>query len=63
MGSYRIQRREQGQGESDWVLVETTSETSVALNRQERGKTLEYRVIAKNKAGESAQSNTVTAVL
>ena len=43
--------------------METTSETSVALNRQERGKTLEYRVIAKNKAGESAQSNTVTAVL
>ena len=38
-------------------------ETNTTLLNQQRGKECEYRVIAVNKAGESAPSNTVMAVL
>lgn len=48
---------------SGWRLVGTAVATEVTLTNQERGKTLEYRIIAINKAGDSLPSNTVTAVL
>ena len=38
-------------------------ETEATLNNQERGKQLEYRVVAVNKAGESEPSNTTAVVL
>lgn len=59
--SYKIERR--GRAEGDWKLAGISVETEVTLNNQERGKELEYRVIAINKAGEGAPSNIVTAVL
>ncbi|MCI5220706.1 MAG: fibronectin type III domain-containing protein, partial [Candidatus Electrothrix sp. LOE2] len=37
--------------------------TETTLNNQKRGKELEYRVIAANKAGEGEASNAVMAVL
>lgn len=59
--SYKIERR--GRAEGDWELAGISVETEVTLNNQERGKEWEYRVIALNKAGESASSNIVSAVL
>lgn len=61
VAAYRIERRERPSG--DWALVSMALETEATLNNQERGKDLEYRVVALNKAGESAPSNTVAAVL
>ena len=54
---YKIERRELPTGA--WVLVGTSLETNIALNNQDMGKELEYRVIAVNRAGESTPSNTV----
>ncbi len=59
--TYKVERR--GRAEGDWKLAGISVETEVTLNNQERGKELEYRVIAINKAGEGAPSNIVTAVL
>ena len=47
----------------DWILVSLAMESEATLNSQERGKDLEYRVIAVNKAGEGVPSNTVAAVV
>lgn len=60
--SYKIERRELTEG-GTWALAGIAIEIEVTLNSQERGKELEYRVIAINKAGEGEPSNTVTAVL
>ena len=38
-------------------------ESEITLSGQERGKEWEYRVIAVNRAGEGAPSNTVMVVL
>jgi len=61
VAAYKIERRERPAG--DWTLVSMAIESEATLNNQERGKDWEYRVIATNKAGESAPSNTVAAVL
>ena len=58
---YQVERREASGG--GWTMVGTALDTEITLNNQERGKEFEYRVIAVNKAGESAASNTVSAVL
>ena len=58
---YRVERRAAAGGE--WAMAGTALEAEITLDSQERGKELEYRVIAVNKAGESDASNTVTAVL
>jgi len=60
--SYRIERRELTEG-GTWALAGMSIEIEAMLNNQERSKELEYRVIAVNRAGESAASNTVMAVL
>jgi hypothetical protein len=60
--SYRIERRDLTEGGA-WTLAGLAIETEVTLSNQKRGKELEYRVIAVNKAGESEPSNTVTALL
>jgi hypothetical protein len=38
-------------------------DSEITLSNQERGKSLEYRVIAVNKAGEGAPGNSVTVTL
>jgi len=61
VSSYKIERRERPAG--DWGIVAMAIETETTLSGQERGKDLEYRVIAVNKGGEGMPSNTVAAVL
>ena len=61
VAAYKIERRERPVG--DWILISMAIESEATLNNQERGKDLEYRVIATNKAGEGIPSNTVAAVL
>lgn len=61
VASYKIERR-QLPGET-WETVGMSLETEMTLNNQERSKEWEYRVIAVNKAGEGAPSNTAAAVL
>jgi hypothetical protein len=59
--AYKIQRRERPAGEWQDVAVAMDSETT--LVDQPRGKELEYRAVAVNKAGDGEPSNTVLAVL
>ena len=61
---YRLEYRTLG-GEivSGWRIAGTTVHLELTLTEQERGKTLEYRLIAINKAGDSLPSNTVMVVL
>ncbi len=61
VAAYKIERREMPAGA--WQEVKTVFESEGTLTGQERGKEWEYRVIAANKAGDSAVSNTVAAVL
>ena len=61
VAAYKIERRERPAG--DWMLVSMAIESEATLNNQERGKDLEYRVIATNKAGDGVPSNTVAVVL
>ena len=61
VAAYKIERRERPAG--DWMLVSMAIESEATLNNQERGKDLEYRIIATNKTGEGVPSNTVAAVL
>ena len=61
VAAYKIERRERPTG--DWALNSMAIDSEATLNNQERGKDLEYRVIATNKAGEGVPSNTVAAVL
>jgi len=61
VAAYRIERRERPTG--NWMLAGMAIASEATLNNQERGKDWEYRVIATNKAGASAPSNTVAAVL
>jgi hypothetical protein len=60
--SYKIERRDLTEGGA-WTLAGISIETEVTLNNQKRGKELEYRIIAVNKAGEGEPGNTVTALL
>jgi len=61
ISAYKIQRRQRPEGA--WQEVGTAIETESTLVDQPKGKELEYRVIAVNKAGEGAPSNTIMAVL
>src|SRR5680860_178117 len=61
VAAYKIERRERPSG--DWILVSMAIESEATLNNQERGKDLEYRVIATNRAGDDVTSNTVATVL
>ena len=61
VSSYKIQSRERPSG--DWSIAGMAVDSEITLTGQERGKDLEYRVIAVNKAGEGVPSNTVAAVL
>jgi hypothetical protein len=49
--------------EGVWAIIDVVFDTKATLLDQDRGKELEYRVIAMNKAGEGMPSNTVMAVL
>ena len=48
---------------SDWQGVSTALDSEATLVDQPRGKDLEYRAVAINKAGDGEPSNTVTAVV
>ena len=61
VAAYKIECRELPGG--GWTLISMAIESEATLNNQERGKDLEYRVFATNKAGEGVPSNTVAAVL
>jgi len=59
--AYRVMRRERPAG--PWEDVATAVITEATLVEQPRGKELEYRIIAVNKAGEGEPSNTEMVVL
>lgn len=59
--AYKVQRRERPSGA--WLDVATALEPALTLADQARGIEWEYRVVAINKAGESAPSNSVQVVL
>jgi hypothetical protein len=61
VASYKIERRERPAG--PWMIVGIATDTESTLTEQEKAKPWEFRVTAVNKAGESAPSNTVPAVL
>ncbi len=59
--AYKVMRRERPAGA--WQDVATAVITEATLVEQPKGKELEYRVIAVNKAGEGEPSNTEMVVL
>lgn len=59
--AYRVLRRERPEG--PWLDIATAVETEVTLTDQPRGKEFEYRIIAVNRSGKGAPSNTVVVVL
>jgi hypothetical protein len=59
--AYKVMRRERPAGA--WQEVQTAVITEATLVEQPRGKELEYRIIAVNKAGEGEPSNTEMVVL
>jgi hypothetical protein len=61
VAAYKIQRRLRPDG--PWTDIGLAVESEITLTAQERNKIWEYLVIAVNKAGEGAPSNTVMAVL
>ena len=61
VSAYKIQRRNCPEGA--WQDVATAIETESTLVEQPKGKELEYRIIAINKAGEGEASNTAMVVL
>ena len=61
VSAYKISRRERPAG--PWEDVATAIESEATLVEQPRGKELEYRIIAVNKAGEGEASNTAMVVL
>lgn len=60
VAAYKVQRRERPGG--TWVDIATALTEDCALVDQPRGKELEYRIVAINKAGESAPSNAIQAM-
>jgi len=62
VAAYKIKRRGRAEGGA-WSSAETAMETEITLTGQERGKDLEFCVVAVNKAGEGEASNTITAML
>nr|VFJ90247.1 MAG: Fibronectin type III domain-containing protein [Candidatus Kentron sp. H]VFJ92417.1 MAG: Fibronectin type III domain-containing protein [Candidatus Kentron sp. H]VFJ99019.1 MAG: Fibronectin type III domain-containing protein [Candidatus Kentron sp. H] len=61
VAAYRVQRRE-GDAE-DWVDVGMAMGLDITVSGQPKGKRLEFRVLAVNKAGEGEPSNGVLATL
>ena len=61
VASYEIQRRELPSGA--WSTVGSSIDSEITLTNQDRSKQFEYRVIAKNRAGDSDPSNTAHVVL
>ncbi len=59
--AYKVMRRERPAGA--WEDVATAVITEATLVEQPKGKELEYRIIAVNKAGEGSPSNTAMVVL
>ena len=59
--AYKVMRRERPDG--PWAEVATAVITEATLVEQPRGKELEYRIVAVNKAGGGEPSNTVMVVL
>jgi hypothetical protein len=59
--SYQVERRERPAG--DWVIAGMALKSELMLTNQERGKDLEYRVIAVNNTGSGEPSATVPVVL
>ena len=57
---YRMQRREPP---GEWMDVTTSTDRLELLRDQPRGVELEFRVLAKNRAGAGGPSATVKAVL
>jgi hypothetical protein len=60
-GSYVVQYRDNPGGA--WLNAGTTADTQLTLAAQPRGKPLEYRVYALNKAGNGLESNVVAVTL
>jgi len=61
VSAYKVMRRERPEG--PWEEVATAVITEATLVEQPRGKELEYRIVAVNKAGDGEPSNTVMVVL
>ncbi len=59
--TYVIQYRIMPDG--DWSIADTTPDTKITLAGQPKGKTIEYRVFARNKAGDGLVSNVIEVVL
>jgi len=59
--AYKVMRRERPEG--PWQEVATAVISEATLVEQPRGKELEYRIIAVNKAGDGEPSNTAMVVL
>ena len=59
--AYKVMRRKRPEGA--WSEVATAVVTEVTLVEPPKGKELEYRIIAVNKAGDGEPSNTVMVVL
>lgn len=61
VAAYKVMRRERPAG--PWEEVATAVISEATLVEQPRGKELEYRIIAVNKAGDGEPSNTAMVVL
>ena len=61
VSAYKVMRRERPAG--PWEEVATAVISEATLVEQPRGKELEYRIIAVNKAGDGEPSNTAMVVL
>ncbi len=61
VAAYAIERRQRPEG--DWQQIAMAMDTEITLHDQQRGIEWEYRVLAANKTGSGAPSNTVMAVL
>nr|VFJ88797.1 MAG: Fibronectin type III domain-containing protein [Candidatus Kentron sp. H]VFJ90353.1 MAG: Fibronectin type III domain-containing protein [Candidatus Kentron sp. H]VFJ97014.1 MAG: Fibronectin type III domain-containing protein [Candidatus Kentron sp. H] len=62
VAAYKVLRRERAAGD-DWMDAGVATERTIHLSGQERGRELEYCVVAINKAGPGEASNSVTVVL
>jgi Fibronectin type III domain len=64
VNAYLVEQRQMnGAMFDDWVEVGFSFETMLTLSNQPRGVTLEFRVKAVNKSGESSPGNTIAVVL